>query len=595
MAPKESSIKKMEKKLYAKQNTFNAEGRKHFSHTESTTATDWVDEAPKKPEEEADPFAVKKTMTGFTKLFIAAFLFLILSVGTAFLVFTSGQNNVSYTNVALSVLGPNTVPGGEVLAYDVIITNDNEVGIELTDIIVKYPEGSYEVSEESTPLRQEVRPIDSIARGASQTERFETVFFGTEGEVKDITITYEYRTPGSNAILFKERVYQVQLESSPVSLEIDVPVEALSGSDVELELQVISNANKVIDNLSLQVEYPFGFEFQEAAPSPNPGSQDIFALGELGVGETKTIKVIGTLSGQDDETRVFKYRVGLVNSKTGAVINTLQQDESIITIARPPVTLTAGIQDTTKSNTREILWQKTDIPVLGTFTSGAVGEVTAKLKTLKLQDIAGRIIDPVVNINYGFSGTTFDFENNEKDTTSTGKLIIKVPTELKLDTRLIHSLGPFTNEGTLQPTVGLPSEYTVVWKVSNSSSLTENIEVSGILPPFVEFKQASQQDGSIIEYNGLTREIVWTIDSLEPGAGYSKPGAETTFQVVVTPSVTQEGSSLSVIEKQNMKGRDTFTNTLRIYNSQPDVRTTSLRTDPGYTSGAESVTSPEEN
>jgi len=36
MAPKESSIKKMEKKLYAKQNTFNAEGRKHFSHTEST-------------------------------------------------------------------------------------------------------------------------------------------------------------------------------------------------------------------------------------------------------------------------------------------------------------------------------------------------------------------------------------------------------------------------------------------------------------------------------------------------------------------------------------------------------------------------------
>ncbi len=634
MDNKESSIRKMEKKLYAKKDILKHEERKHFSHTEITTASDWEDEVITKSEKK-DEEKPRRTMTAFTKFFLLAFGFFLISITAAFLVFTSGQNTVAYDDTTLSILGPNSVAGGEVLAYDVLITNNNEVDLVLADITIKYPQGAYEVRQDGVPLSQTIRSIERVPRGVTQTERFEVVFFGTEGDIQDINITFGYRVPDSNSLFFKERIYQVQLDSSPVSLEVSAPKETLSGSEVELELLVTSNTNKVIDNLTLQVEYPFGFSFIEATPVPNLETEDLFTLGALQVGQTKTIKIIGTLSGQDDEIRVFKHRVGLVDKTTNAIGNMLQETESVVTIARPPVTLTAKINEQEKalhivnpgqnvdlslnfvnnlasqiqnaqvtsvitgtafsprsittdgfynSSKQEILWQKTDVPLLNTFTAGAVGKVDARFRILSAEQLAGRIIDPQAKIDYQFNGQTFDFENNSTQAVSTGSVLVKVPTELRLDTRAVHSLGPFQNEGDIELIPDVTSQYTVVWKVSNSTSNTKDIEVQATLPPFVQFIQSTDTTGTVMEFNAETRKISWTIDALEAGAGYgSKPGVETTFQIAVTPSTQQIGRELNFTENQTMKGFDTFTNTVRLYTQLDPVTSRSLLTDPQAT------------
>jgi len=628
---KESSIRKMEKKLYAKKDVLKHEERKHFSHTDITTQSDWVHEEPDKTEEEEE-VKPKRTMTAFTKFFLLAFGFFLLSMAAAFFVFTSGQNTVAYDDVTVSILGPNSIPGGEVLAYDVLITNNNEVDVQIADIIIKYPKGAYEVRQDGVPLSQTVRSIERIARGVTQTERFEVVFFGTEGDIQDIDVTFSYRVPDSNSLFFKERIYQVQLDSSPVSLEVSAPKETLSGSEVELELQVTSNANKVIDNLTLQVEYPFGFSFVEAAPAPRLATEDLFTLGALKVGQTKTIKIIGTLSGQDDEIRVFKHRVGLIDKATNAIGNVLQETESLVTIARPPVTLTAQINGEGKalyivnpdqsinidfnfvnnlatqiqnaqltatitgnafsartittdgfynSARQQILWQKTDIPILGAFTAGSAGDVEAQIRIFRTQELAGRVIDPQISVKYAFDGETFDFDNNSKDTASAGSFLMKIPTDLKLDTRAVHSIGPFNNSGDIELVPDVTSEYTVVWKVSNSTSQARDIEVQAVLPPYVEFLQSADTAGTVMEFNAETRKISWTIDEIQPGAGYgAKPGVETTFQIAVTPSTQQIGREINFTENQTMKGFDTFTNTARLYTKLDSVTSESLESDP---------------
>jgi len=628
----------MEQKLYAKQDTFKKEGRKNFSRADTQTTRDWEDEA---PVIEKKPKKVRKPFTAFTKFLIGAILFFLLAVAAAFLVFTSGQNNVSYDKVALSVLGPNSVPGGEALAYDVIVRNDNDVDITLTDIIVKYPKGSYEAEEDGVTLSQEIRSIDTIKRGAQSTQRFNAVFFGTEGEIKDITITFEYRVADSNQIMFKERVYQVLLESSPISVEVIAPQEALSGDDIEIELEIISNANSVIDNLSLQVEYPFGFEFQESAPSPIVGTEDTYSIGALGVGETKRIKILGSISGQDEETRVFKYRVGLAEKSQGVLLSTLQQTENIITITRPAVSLMGKINDSSRSvlvlepytpvkftleflnnlatqiqdaqitatitgnsfsqnsirtdgfyssKDKEILWQKTDIPILDSFTSGSQGEVEASFRIFRSEEMAGSVINPQAEISYNFSGKTFDFENNEKQAKSKGSILIKVPTDLKLDSRVVHSIGPFENTGGIQLQADETSEYTVVWKVSNTTSEITNLQVEATLPPYVEFKQALNNPGSVIEYNEQNRKLLWTVDTVAAGAGYGEGLVETAFQIAVTPSVLQKGDRINFTQGQSMKGYDTFAQIARIYPGLRSENSGDLTTDPQYNGSADRVT-----
>ncbi len=636
MRDKESSIKKLQKKLYAKKDVLRHEGRKHFTRVpDSTVADDWKDEEvkTKKQEEEKKP---KKKMTVFTKILIASVGFFLLSVLAAFYVFSSGQNTVQHDRVGVSILGPNTIGGGEPLLFDVIVTNDNQVDIRLTDIIVTYPEGSFAADEDGVGLSKEIRPIDSIQAGTQTREKFGAVLFGQEGEAKDIKITYEYRVPDSNAILYKERVYQVKLESSPLSMNITHPKETLSGENIEMSIEIVSNANKPIENLFLHVEYPFGFDYQEADPVPEQDRTDLFGLGTLAVGGSKTVKIIGTINGQDDEQRVFRHRIGLFNPTTSEIENTLSTDQSVVAISKPPVTLTSTLNNRDalihviepgsnirinnilqnnlatqifdaevsailagnvfdeqrlrtdgyyNSNTNNLLWQKSDVTGLGTIESGASVEFFADVLLLTSAQMAGAVTDPTIDVQYVVGGQTFDFENNQKSVSIKKNTKIKIPTVLTLENRVLHSIGPFENNGPLTPTVGETSEYTISWKLNNTTSELKDAIMTTTLPPYVEYVQAQQIENGTFSYNQQNRQITWKLPEIAAGAGYSTAAPTVSFQVRVTPSLSQVDSPLDLTQDRSLRGFDTFSETLRIINDTEKDTTRLLRLDPSYKSG----------
>ena len=643
MSKKDSSLKDLQKKLYAKQNTISEKGRKRFSQSDIDVASDWSDAQAENEDNKPEVVeAAKKPMTVFAKMLIASFIFFALAIGSAFVIFTSGQNNVQYDQVNLSILGPNSVPGGETLSFDVMIANDNKVNIELTDLIVQYPSGTYDADMDGDSLTKEIRGVDSVLSGAQTTEKFQAVFFGTEGDTKEIKISYEYRVPGSNAILRKERVYQIRLESSPISVVVTGPQESLSGSDVALDVEVISNANTPLDNVYVQVEYPFGFEFSEADPSPEQDRLDLFKLGRLDVGESRTVKIRGVIRGQDEERRVFKYLVGLFDREKKTIVNTLQQTDSVVAIQKPPVAMRATvngnpgiihivepgtdikfdlvvinnlasqIQDTEitailggaifnergvgtqgfyDSNTNTLRWQKTDIPQLATFESGAQIPVSAGLRLFSTQNLQG-IVDPSLSITYKASGTTFDFENKQKPVELSDTVKIKVATELGLETRVLHSIGPFQNTGPLGPVAEETSTYTIAWRATNTTSKITDAMVSVVLPPYVTFLQAEQPDNSVIEFSEQNRTLSWTIPTIVPGAGITEPAPAISFQVSVTPSLSQVGSTLTFTESKKVRGFDTFTETLRVVSEVTNETSRNLERDPSFREGDRQVAAP---
>ncbi len=632
---KETSIKKLQKKLYAKQPIIDTHDRKRFSSLQTNVSTDWSDEdIPKDIPQQEDVKRPKKKITGFTVLLLGSFVFFLISLLIALFIFSNGQNQVEYNRVDLSVLGPNSIAGGEPLTFDVMIANDNQVDIIKTDIIVDYPQGSYSTENESGIATQDIRQVEQVVAGTQDSQKFSVILFGQEGETKDIKISYEYRVPGSNVILYKERIYQVKLDSAPISIDVQHPTESLSGEIIEFSFTIISNSNKVIENLYAIIEYPFGFEVVESDPEPEVYKNDLFSIGDLGAGESRSVRIIGRISGQDSEQRVFKYRVGLINKDTSEMNFVIANSDSVVTIQRPPVKLavtvnnkegsvhkvqtdsnarlmvqitnnlptqiadvkiigtllgqgferrgirTDGFYDT---NTNKILWQKTDIPELGLIEAGKTIDVEMSIPIVSSDTLAGIVTDPSITMNITAEGITFDFENQQKRISVNQDILLKIPTSVELESLVLHSTGPFETSGPMRPTVGVRSEYNILWRVKNTTSIIRDTKVTGVLPPYVDFVQAEQVEGSTLTYDPRTRVVTWDIQEISAGAAYTKSAPQIGFKIAVIPSLPQTNNELVLIQDKLLSTLDSFIKeSIKLPNIKDDT-TRGLEKDPKYT------------
>lgn len=638
---KSSSIKKMQQSLYTKQNTISQDGRKILSHEEKLISQNWQDEddASKQAPEKREPM-VEKKMTVFTKILIGAFGFFFLSIMVMLAVFYFGQNTVVFDQVDIQVQGPTSIPGGESFGYDVIITNRNPVDIVLSDVFIEYPDGAYMPGTSGEIQTKDTQAIEELAPGDSTTLRFETIFFGEEGEQKSILIDYQYRVRDSSNIFFKKREYTLALETSPLSLQVDSPTQVTTGNDLTITLTVASNANRIVENLGVQIDYPFGFTYATSSVEAINDLQDIFALGTLGVGEEKQFTITGSLSGQDDETRAFNYQIGLVDELNQQLSTALQRAQSVVTIARPPIALESQVNNSTLSlntieagddielklfatnntqntirggeivleltgngyiqnkvitsgfyNEREktVTWDQTIISELAELTPGESIEVRATLSTPGTSSSAGRVTDLTTIVAYTFTGDTSDtndiVENVQSKTSST----IRAATELSHKSAVLFSRGPFENVGNIQLETDEENQYTIVWEVSNSTSRAENVVTTATLPIYVEFIQAENKDGAFFEYDEQRKVLSWSVDSVQPGAGYGSDGIEGVFQVSVSPSRAQRGDRIDLTTDKRMTGSDTFTNKARIYPNLPDDNSDLLKNDPTYRPGVERV------
>lgn len=633
------SLEALKKNLYSRQEFVPDEekNRGRFRMHDVDVPKNWGNEIVK--EERRTLRDPELRMSFLRKVFLVSIVFFIISACLAVYVFFGGGNVVSSNNVAISITGPVAVSGGEIVPLEISITNQNNADLETTDLIIDYPDGTREPVDQGQLLKRYREAVGVIRKGETVSKKVQAVFFGEAGQAKIVGVSVEYRLKGSNAIFSKMKEYDVSISSSPVTLTVTSVNEVNANQNAEFSVDVVSNSSTVIKQLALSAEYPFGFTFTGSDPSP-AWSNSLWQLGDVKPGVKRTIKIRGTIAGQDNEDKTFRFAVGTEDPKNENAIGTnflsstrkitikkpfigntllLDGDNSAthivksgksvradltlsnnvglkITDVKVSVKLSGNIFDTGsvaagrgfyRSSEQTILWDQTlksDLAVLNPDSSLGISFSFGTLPESQIRSLE----NPEMKVEITVSGRRLNESGVAQEVSSTITKSLRTASSLGLTTRAVYSAGQFTNTGPIPPKVDNETSYTIVWSLTNGSTDLSNTKVTAILPSYMKWLDSYGPQSERISYNPVGGQITWDVGDLSAGTGFANSPREVSFQVSLNPSTTQVGTAPTLLSEASASGDDTFAGVI-VQTASRSPLTTDLTTDISFRPGQGNV------
>jgi hypothetical protein len=562
----------------------------------------------------------KKLPLSLRFLIIAGAFFIVALLTAAYFLFVGGRT-VSSSNIIISATGPTSVAGGDTVQLLITVENHNPVAITNVDLSASFPPDTRSGDDVTKAMTRYNETLDDIPAGQAVTRTVRFVLFGKENQTVTVPFTVDYKTQGSNSTFTAEKDYTVTLTTSPVSVTATAVSQISSGQQLTLNVLVRSNASKPLADVALKAEYPFGFVVSNTSV---PSSNGLFNLGTLNPSDEQKVAITGTLTGENNDERVFKFTVGSTqNGTNGALAVSYADSEADVTITKPfldvgvtlngnssdPTTVRAGdtVQGVLKwTNTLASNIQNAQIVVTlsgtgydpasvttqGGFYQSSNGTITFSPDTsqglanlspgdtgtgtfsfrMKTADQFSMTSNPSVGVSVSASGQRVSEAGVPQTLSSTVSRTVKVASGLGLSSSIVHTTGPFPNTGPWPPTSGTPTTYTVMLSASNGANPVGGAAATMTVPSYVTF--TGQTNGGVI-YNDATRTITWSIGDMSPNAS-----KQTAFQISFLPSVSQKGQSPALVSPQTLTGTDRFTQTT--INTSAPALSTQTKTDPAY-------------
>ena len=568
------------------------------------------------------PKTMKKHLRIASVFFAFAFVFFLFSLAIAGYFFFSGGNSVSVDKITVDILGPATIAGGDTVPLSLTITNKNSTALENTTIEIDFPSGTRNADDVLSAYPRYTENLGTIASGEVVTRSVKAVVFGGAGEALLLPVSLSFSTSGSNSVFVKKVSYQLAVSSTPLTVSVESPAEVTSGNPFTFALTVRSNATVPLDNVILSGSFPFGFSVISSSPSM---SNSAFPLGTLSPGGSKTITLTGALSGQESEQRVFHFTVGTsktaqdqtpavsymtqdatikiaphfidttlsLNGNTAANVvvtsgenqnatisytNTLStsvQNVSITIALSGPAIDYDSIKTTNgfyRSSDHTIVFSKDNDAALASLAPSASGVGSFTFSTLSPTALPA---SPSITFAISASGTRSDGNTTEQMSTSASK-IAKIATTIVMGSSALHTSGAFTNSGPIPPHSDKATTYTIIWNAQNLGSAVAGGTVTATLPSYVSYTEKTTGSGSF-SYNKTSRAVSWSTGDLAQGGK-----AQGSFQVSLTPSTSQKGSTPTLIGTATFSGYDRFAGVNVSATANPV--TTDTTGDPGYVS-----------
>ncbi|MDO8575121.1 MAG: hypothetical protein Q7R78_00260 [bacterium] len=643
--PKEQNkIEDLKKSLYSRDTPNIMRDKRGFFHKEEfDVENNWSQTEKSKldvhPEED---FGHQKKSVSFFKLFFAtSVLFFLIAGGYALYSFLNGGNTVSAQNVDILIAGPVSVAGGEQASFNVQVFNKNSIKLEVVDLKIEFPTGTAEADNTAVELRRYDKILGDIEPGSVAQDNIRAIFFGEENSKKLVKVKIEYRIPGSNAIIPKEKTYEFFIQSSPVNILVSGNKEVISGQDVSFEARIISNSNQVLKNVLLNVVYPFGFKFTSGSTAPTFGN-NIWSLGDLPPKSTKVIKINGKITGQDDESRVFRFTIGSKSVGDEKIIGTpfisISQDVQIkkpflsarLVIgntdssgdytAKPGETIKADLYfknnltvpissaeiklkfggnafikenvDTSdglyRMSEKTITWNRSTANFLDSIAPGEEGKVSFNFEPMDIGIGSSELTkNPEVTLDLSLKGNRVLENDVPEQITSTLQKIVKVLPRMSISGKIVRSSPPFDNTGPIPPKVDTKTTYTVIWTLTTTSSSIGNAVVETILPAYMDWGEETTAVDEDMIYNPVEKKITWNVGKLPAYTGVGSFKKQVAFKVILIPTLSQAGNIVTLINNAVLVGRDDFTGTnLEASHSELNTRFSS---DPSFRNGDENV------
>jgi len=574
--------------------------------------------------------------------FIFSVVFFILALGYASYVFFAGGNTVSNDNIDISIVGNNFTAGGEEFPFIVGITNRNSTALDLVDLVIEYPKSSASTGEDLSAGTERFRQsLGTIPAGAVRNENIKLVLFGEQGSLRPMKISLEYRVEGSNGIFIKTKSFEVTINSTPLNLSVDAPNTISSNQDIVLKIKTTLNATRVTSKILLKVDYPTGFQFRSATPSPSLGN-NVWNLGDLAPGAERNIVITGKmLDVFDGEEKNFRISGGSQSVSDKSMIDVVFNSLSHVVVVKKPFIeanlFVNGVYEReyatdaktsvrgeirwinnldTKVNDLEIrakisgnafdrktinaqqgfydslndtiVWDKNSRNGFSEVDPGDSGSVSFSVSPLSLISAGdGLVSDPSIKIDISISGKQLIAGYANTDLKNSESAIVRIISDVGFTTKALYYSGPFSNTGPIPPKVENETSYTIVWSLSNTTNNVSKGVVRSTLPSWVKFVGTISPAGEDLTYNPSTREIVWNIGRVPRGTGLLTASRSVSFQIVFTPSLSQIHTIPVIINDSILTGYDDFAKVdLRV--NKISLRT-QLDNDPMFPSGGATV------
>lgn len=547
-------------------------------------------------------------MSFATKFLIGSVVFFVAASGAAAYMFFGGGNIVSSRNIGLEIVAPSLIDAGKEASLQILITNNNRTALRLADLIIDYPDGTRDPKDTTRTFSHERISVGTIESGEQTKQTAAAVFFGQEGTEQNVHVTLEYTITGSNAVFVKEGYISFIIGSSPVSLSVEAPNEAIAGEPFDMEVTVQSNAATAVEHVVVEAQYPFGFSFLGSNPRADVGGL-LWRLGTMEPGDSKTITITGVVDASEGDERVLRFLIGSDADETNTRIRVPFLSQPItLTVKQPFIAssiavdgkeaktisapagktlqgtvewqnnLSESISDVElalsfdgpmlngssvsaqngfyQSGNKTITWTKAHDPGLSQVPPGGGGTLFFSFATLVPG--SGDVIysNPTIDLQLTVRATRHSEGETPQNVSSAASTQVVLSSALFLEARALHFTGAFSNTGPMPPKPDTQTSYTIVWAVKNSSNAIANTAVAAVLPPYMKFVAAIP--GSNITYDEGSRTVRWALGDLAAGVGYSLPSREGSFQVALTPSDSQSGQAPALTGTAVLSGQDRF-------------------------------------
>ena len=500
------------------------------------------------------------------------------------------QNPFSTSNVRLEIVAPEEVTMGEEITYVVKWKNVGEIEVGSAELVFEYPEGS--IPSEDKSLRV-TKTVDDINPGQEESVRFTARILGKENEIKEAKAFLSYTPKNLSASFRSETTTTSKISFVPLNFELDMPSRIEAGQRFPITVNYFSNVNYPLSNLRVQMEYPEGFEFQSAVPSP-VGDND-WDVGVLNRASGDRITVQGVLRGGVEETKLFKATLGTYNE---GKLTVLAEVTKGVQITKPQLFITQTVNASPQYAASagdalhyEIFFKNPSDRILenlflivtldgrgfdlgsvkvdkGKFQQGDNSILWEAKDNPKLRFL-GRGEEGKVEFWVNVKEQIETFSSQDKDLVLKNKILlseaseefdVKVKSDVQIEQKGFFSDDVFGNNGSQPPQVGQQNTYTITWRAINRYADAQNAKVKAVLPDAVGLTGEFFPEDANITYDSGSREIVWEVGDMAAGTGvFSElPAASVAFQIAFTPTSAHRGKAAELIGQAHITGEDIF-------------------------------------
>lgn len=511
----------------------------------------------------------------------------------------------SKSDIAVKVKGPETVESGENIQFFVTYQNKSKFNLKNAVLVFTWPDGAK--PKDSSVLKIEKR-IGNIIAGRDATISFDGQFFGAKNDKLAVGAVLKYSPEDRTQVYEAKSSFESVVSKTPFSIVMNMPPRAVSGNEMEINLEYQNLSETEFPDVQLKIDYPEGFVFVSAEPAPS-SMDDVWEFDEIKGREVGKIKIKGTLSGRDNETKLLQASIGKAEKSgeftayAGEEISTVMSSTALFVyqtvngsrelsaslndilrykityrnttdVAIPNAVISASLDGKAvdfksldvnwgsySGATNSIIWNASGVPQLALLSPGEEGEVSFDVrlnrsititnidKNLTVPSIAKITTDQVPESLRGIP-----IGNEDK-------------IEVKLNTNLILATSGFyknnaviENYGPIPPKVGQKTTYNIVWQLTNTTNDADNVRIEAILPPHIQWESMISPSGANVSYEAATGKVVWDAGRVSAGTGFVSPAKQVAFQISITPTITDFSKSPELISISSLSGLDSFAN-----------------------------------